>query len=699
MNRRWVVLSVIVAGACGDSTTPEPVPTQLAIITQPSATAQNGTAFSQQPTVELRDSAGAPVAKAGVTVTALAIGAGNLGGTTAVQTGADGRAVFTDLVITGQVGNRTLQFTSTGLAAATSTAIAITAGAASQLAIVTQPADNAQSGVALTRQPLLQIRDASGNDVTQAGLDVVADIASGGGTLEGTATVATNAAGRAQFSGLVLRGTVGARVLTFTSGALPAATSTTVSLAAGPAATLVLTTQPSDTVDEGDIFPRQPILKLQDEDGNDVTQAGVAVTPSVATGPGSLIGGAPVQTSAGGTATFTTLSLVGPGDHTLQFAASGVAPDTSTTITVLAVACSLASPGDNDGDRLPNCVETNTGVYASTLNTGTDPDNADTDGDFIDDGDEVLGTVDGLDLPTMGLNPLRQNILLEYDWFDDAVECAAHSHRPTAGVITMINAAFAAAPNVNPDGTTGITLINDYGQGGVFTGGTLVADADAVLGQGVNGVDFQNYKAANFAANRHGYFHYTLLPHRYDVNSGSSGQAELPGDDLIVSLYCFGSDVNVANTIMHELGHNLLLRHGGDVNVPNYKPNYNSVMNYKYQFPGVDNDCTPAGNAVLDYSRGTRIALDENSLDETQGTCGNPPGPGVDWNIDGDATDVGLVFDINVDGSNTGDGLFQVLTDYNDWANIIFTGLGDGDGAMLMLREIVSCTAVPPEAR
>ena len=71
----------------------------------------------------------------------------------------------------------------------------------------------------------------------------------------------------------------------------------------------------------------------------------------------------------------------------------------------------------------------------------------------------------------------------------------------------------------------------------------------------------------------------------YGTNSNSSGQAELPGDDLIVSLQCFGSTSNVANTIMHELGHNLGLHHGGNVDA-NYKPNYNSVMNYRFQFPG-----------------------------------------------------------------------------------------------------------------
>ena len=37
---------------------------------------------------------------------------------------------------------------------------------------------------------------------------------------------------------------------------------------------------------------------------------------------------------------------------------------------------------------------------------------------------------------------------------------------------------------------------------------------------------------------------------------------------------------------MHELGHNLGLRHGGD-DLPNFKPNYLSVMNYSFQLTGL----------------------------------------------------------------------------------------------------------------
>lgn len=357
----------------------------------------------------------------------------------------------------------------------------------------------------------------------------------------------------------------------------------------------------------------------------------------------------------------------------------------------------VAGPLDTDNDRLPDAVETNTGIYVDSGNTGTDPNNPDTDGDGIEDGDEVLGTLAGLDLPAMGTNPLRKDLLLEYDWFDDSNDCAAHTHRPGAAAIASASTAFSNSPVINPGGASGVNLISDYGQGGAFTGGNLINDADGVIAGGVSGTDYKNYKAANFAANRNGYFHYVLLPHRYNTNSTSSGQAEVYGDDMIVSLQCFISDGNVANTILHEVGHNLNLRHGGNENC-NYKPNYNSVMNYKYQFPGIDNDCTPPGNGVLSFSVGDRITLDENNLDENNGTCG----PDFPWDWNGNASiESSIAFNVNDYDSEVGacGGTFSTLSDYNDWGNILFGGVGDADGARLAPLEIITEQPVPVEYR
>lgn len=383
--------------------------------------------------------------------------------------------------------------------------------------------------------------------------------------------------------------------------------------------------------------------------------------------------------------------------------ATSTPTDTPTqTSTATATRSPTPSPTatlpDSDGDRLPDVYETNTGVYVGPTSTGTDPNDNDTDGDFLADGDEVLGTTGGLDLPGLGTNPLRKDIVLEYDWLNDSIGCGSHSHRPTAAALALVTTMFGTAPLPNPDGTTGIHFIHDYGQGPApFTGGNLVADADGVLTGGVNGSDFVAKKNANFASNRHGYVHYVLLAHNYNTNSTSSGQAELPGDDLIVSLQCFTSNGNTANTIAHELGHNLNLRHGGNTDC-NYKPNYNSVMNYRYQFPGVDNTCDPGGNGVLNYSIGSRITLNENALNENLGTCGNPPGPAYDWN--GNAViESNVSVDVN-DGdtsqaANCG-GTLTTLSDYDDWGHIVFTGVSDFDGASLVPTEVIDCDNPAP---
>lgn len=352
------------------------------------------------------------------------------------------------------------------------------------------------------------------------------------------------------------------------------------------------------------------------------------------------------------------------------------------------------SPTDTDGDRLPDAVETNTGTYVSAGNTGTNPNVADTDNDGISDGNEVLGTADGLDLPAMGAKPTKKDIAFEFDWFDDNAEpgvCGAHSHRPTATAIAKVSTAYGTSPVTNPDGTTGVHLIADYGQGGAFTGGNLIADADGVIAGGVGGTDYNAYKAANFAANRHGIFHYVLMPHRYNINSTSSGQAEFNSSNMVVSLYCYGSDQNVANTIVHEAGHNLGLHHGGAVDT-NYKPNYNSVMNYQFQFPGIDTNCDGLGDGVLTYSVGTRASLNENALVEANGICNSVA---KDWNLNS-VIDAGTVVkDIN------NDGLYGVLTDYNDWANINLAGVNNGGASPLgpQQPEVVTEQPVPASAR
>jgi len=111
-------------------------PTALAIVTQPGG-ATTGSAFTTQPTIELRDGSGNPDAESGRTVTAsIASGSGTLSGTTSVVTDASGRAVFTDLVIsaTAPPSDFTIAFACTGLTGVTSATLTVASASSAWLA-------------------------------------------------------------------------------------------------------------------------------------------------------------------------------------------------------------------------------------------------------------------------------------------------------------------------------------------------------------------------------------------------------------------------------------------------------------------------------------------------------------------------------------------------------------------------------------
>jgi hypothetical protein len=112
-------------------------------------------------------------------------------------------------------------------------------------------------------------------------------------------------------------------------------------------------------------------------------------------------------------------------------------------------------------------------------------------------------------------------------------------------------------------------------------------------------------------------YHYVLWANALKETPTSSGYAEIGGNDAIITMGSFtngiGSVDEQAGTLMHELGHNLNLLHGG-ADSTNYKPNYLSVMNYQFQF-------TPSllPTRPLDYSRQNLSPLVESALDENAG--------------------------------------------------------------------------------
>lgn len=212
---------------------------------------------------------------------------------------------------------------------------------ASKAMITTEPS-GAVNGVALTTQPVIRVTDASGNTVTTSKVSVVASIASGSGTLNGTKTVAA-VGGVATFTDLVLSGTPGNFTLRFTPTSLTAATSSSFPLSVGAASMAMITTQPAGAFN-GIEFSTQPVVKITDAGGNTITSSTANVFASIASGSGTL-GGTTAINAVAGVANFTNLKITGTGNHTLTFTpAGGLTAATSNTLNVAVLGCAQGGP-------------------------------------------------------------------------------------------------------------------------------------------------------------------------------------------------------------------------------------------------------------------------------------------------------------------------------------------------------------------
>ena len=283
-------------------------PTQLVFTVQPGTTG-SGAAITPAIQVAAQDGAGntltsftAPVA---VTLGSNPAG-GTLSGTRTVDAVA-GVATFADLWIDRAGTAYTLVASATGPAPATSAAFGITPGPAVRLAITTPPSATAQSGAAFSQQPVLQLLDAAGNAVSQAGAAVGAAIASGGGTLGGTTTVLTNSSGVAAFTDLLLTGTVGSHTLGFTAPGLDGVTSSTVNLTAGALSTVAVNAGDGQSATAGTAVAVPPSVIVRDASGNAVS--GVAVAFAAASGHGTVSPVTPVLTDASGVAPAISWTL------------------------------------------------------------------------------------------------------------------------------------------------------------------------------------------------------------------------------------------------------------------------------------------------------------------------------------------------------------------------------------------------------
>jgi hypothetical protein len=208
--------------------------------------------------------------------------------------------------------------------------ITVAPGAASTLFVSTQPVGGA-SGAALATQPIIHIRDASGNLVNTATNTVTLTVS--GGTISGTTSVAA-VGGVATFSGLTFDGLVGTNYqFTFASSGLTSATSNNVTVTLGAASKLVVSTSPTAGTSGSALSP-QPVVQVQDPGGNVVTSDNA--TQVTMTSSGGTLSGTTTVTASSGTATFTGVTLTGtPGaTYTLTFTSTPTLTAATAAVTV-----------------------------------------------------------------------------------------------------------------------------------------------------------------------------------------------------------------------------------------------------------------------------------------------------------------------------------------------------------------------------
>ncbi len=271
---------------------------------------------------------------------------------------------------------------------------------------------------------------------------------------------------------------------------------------------------------------------------------------------------------------------------------------------------------DTDGDGLPDLWET----------TGIDADGN--------------GSID-LDLAARGAHPLRKDVFLEIDSTSCTLSgtCAAGdpaSFGPVDGVVSDVVAAFANAPVTNPDASTGIRFHVTVSE--VIPDAPLsFFEARALRDGGPNCFSLWGTAAEragpNCAAMIRAYamsHHWTLFMRLITDRPGAGGYGSFYSNIFTVHPHgwqtVFGPDVIAlaggiraaqAGLVVHEIGHNFGLDHGGIWDPTNCKPNYLSVMNYPLATLAVD------PNRPLDYSRQALPTLNEVALNEAAGIAGN----------------------------------------------------------------------------
>lgn len=363
--------------------------------------------------------------------------------------------------------------------------------------------------------------------------------------------------------------------------------------------------------------------------------------------------------------------------------------------------------------RLGSLIDTNTESdwklsdiatpgYANDIVCTTDTD---ADG-FFDCTEEEGTTYSGVDLYALGARKNQKDIFIEVDY----MASTDNNVRPRKKALEKVKKVFKEKGiNIHFDASS-LFPNTEFDLGG---GNQVPLKECVTLHPPKNECeDFYAIKNQNMDTKRLHSFHYMLFAYKEDVE-GVIGRAEINGNDILITMgewknqdgseFTENQIINLqASTIMHELGHNLGLRHGGDSDLNN-KPNYLSVMNYLYTNKGLPTvgeregqryyeskffdpvncfgmDGSPITNPntgspddfVIDFSNGESVSILERVVDESMG-LGRVDSEAVDFNCNGEIdlntySDIDITNPLNINGIEVRQ--YDLLTDYDDWASL-----------------------------